>query len=150
MLVPVLNLNLDIRNYQSFTKAFCSLIHDDGMDLEDGAISIEENNYSVALWVIDAETHLNKYEDAVELIKKNKDLEQKLAKVQEEAYQIGTAETLWKDQSKLLRIHKRYNHVILIADIQLLAAASHFPTRLAKCTCLTYATCCYGSTQQKP
>ena len=97
MLVPVLNMNLGVRNYQSFHKAFCSLIHDDGQDLEDEALSIEEDNHGVALQTIDANTHLNKYVDTVELINKNKDLEEKLAKVQEEARQIGTKETLSKD-----------------------------------------------------
>ena len=114
MLVPV---HPGIHNYQSFNKAFCSLIHDDGLALEDGAISIEENDYGVALRIINAKTHLNKYVDTVELINKNKDLEEKLAKVQEEARQIGTKETLSKDQSKLLQLHERYNHVIPIADI---------------------------------
>lgn len=105
MLVPVLNANPGMRNYQSFAKAFCSLIHDDGLNLEDDTMFIEENDHGVALQAVDAETHLNKHGDAVELINKNKDLEHKLAKVQEEARQIGTAETLSKDQSELLRIH---------------------------------------------
>lgn len=150
MLVPVLNVNPGIRNYQSFSKAFCSLIQDDGMDVEDEAISIEEDDHGVALQSINTDSHLNKYVDAVKLINKNQDLEKKLAKVQEEARMIGTSETLSKDQTELLRIHERYNHVISIPDIQILAAAGHFPSRLAKCTRPACATCCYGSAQRKP
>ena len=75
MLIPVLNVNLGICNYQSFNKAFCSLIHDDRLALEDDTISTEENDYGVALRTINAKTHLNKYVDTVELIAKNKDLE---------------------------------------------------------------------------
>ena len=51
------------------------------MDLEDEAISIEENDHHVALQIINTKAHLNKYVNVVELINKNQDLEQKLAKV---------------------------------------------------------------------
>ena len=49
MLVPVLNVNLGICNYELFIKAFCSLIHNNRIVLEDDTISIEENDYAVAL-----------------------------------------------------------------------------------------------------
>ena len=75
MLVPVLNANPVIRNYQSFNKSFCSLIHDDGLAIEEDLISIDVNNSEendgVALSSIDAKTHLSKHIDATELISKD-------------------------------------------------------------------------------
>ena len=68
MLVPVLTINLGIHNYQSFTKAFCLLIHNNGIDLEDEDISIEDNDHGVALQTINTKAHLNKYINTVKLI----------------------------------------------------------------------------------
>ena len=90
-----------------------------------------------------------KHIDTADLISKNKDLELKLSKVQEEAKMIGTADTLSKDQSELLRLHERFNHVIYIPDLQTLAAAGHFPKRSSKCTRPACTSCCYGSAQRK-
>ena len=151
MLVPVLNVNPGIRNYQSFHKAFCSIIHNDGLNIEEDPI-IDSNfieNDGIALSALDPKTHLSKYVDAVELISKNKDLERKLSKVQEEAKLIGTAETLSKDQGELLCLHERFNHVISIVDLQILAAAGHFPKRLSICTCPACASCYYSLAQHK-
>ena len=74
ILFPVLNINPGIRNYQSFHEAFCSLINDDGLDLEEELISIDNNDYlendGVVLRLIGTETHLNKHVDAAELTSK--------------------------------------------------------------------------------
>ena len=59
-----------MRNYQSFTKAFYLLIYNNGIDLEDRDISIEDNDYGVALQTINTKAHLNKYINAVKLINK--------------------------------------------------------------------------------
>jgi len=97
------------------------LIHNNSFNLDDNLILNEDNSDAeykgVALRSIDARTHLNRYIDAAELISKNKNLEQKLSKFWEKAKIIRTAKILSKEQSKLLRLHKRYNHVISIADI---------------------------------
>ena len=104
----------------------------------------------VALRAINHETHVSKYVDAAELIAKNADLEDKLTKIQQEVRHICTKDTLTKDQIELLQIHERFNHVISIADIQLLAAAGHFPKRLSTCTRPACATCYYGKARRKP
>ena len=97
MLAPVLNVNPSVSNYLSFHEAFCSLIHNNGVDTENEVTLIEEDNHGVALRTIDPSTHLNKYVDTVEPINKNKDLEEKLAKVEKKAHQIGTVGTLSKN-----------------------------------------------------
>ena len=58
-------------------------------------------------------------------------------------------DTLLKDQIELLKIHERYNHVISITGIELLAAVGYFPKRLLNCTRLAYAIYCYGATQRR-
>ena len=61
-----------------------------------------------------------------------------------------TKETLDKNQLELLQLHERFNHVISIADLQLLAAAGHFPKRLSTCTSPVCTTCCHGKVRSKP
>ena len=87
------------------------------------------------------------HKDAAETIKHNEDLENKILKAQEEAHRIGTTSTLSKDQLELIKIHERCNHVMSVADIQLLAATGVFPKRLSKHTRLACATCYYGAAQ---
>ena len=84
------------------------------------------------------------------MIKDNKDLEDKLLKVQEEAHQIGTASTLNKDQLELLKINERHNHVVSVAEMQLLTANVIFPKSLSKCTRPACAAYCYCAAQRKP
>ena len=104
----------------------------------------------VALNAIDYEVHVSKYIDAVELIPKNANLEDKLIMIQQKARYICAKDTLNKDQIELLQIHEQSNHIISIADIQLLTAASHFLKRLSKCTRPVCATCYYRKACEKP
>ena len=62
---------------------------------------------------------------------------------------LGTKDALSKDQLEPLRTHEKFNHVVPIADIQLLDAAGHFPKRLSKCTRPACATCCCEAAQKK-
>ena len=49
-----------------------------------------------------------------------------------------------------MHIHKRYDHVISMPEIQVLAAFGHFPKRLSKCARPDFATCCYGLAERNP
>ena len=64
-------------------------------------------------------------------------------KVEESTKRIRTAELLTKDQVELLWLHKKYNHVILIANLQILAIVGRFLKKLAKYIEPAYTTCCY-------
>ena len=86
----------------------------------------DENDEVTGVALLDKDAHLSKCMDSADLIAKNSDLEDKLLKLQEDAKQVCTKETLDKNQLELLQLHERFNHVISIADLQLLAAAGHF------------------------
>ena len=92
---------------------------------------------------------MNKQSNAVELIAKYYDLEDKLLQVQEEAKHIGTTETISKDQLEHLRTHERHNHIASMANVQSLAAAREFISRRSKCARPACDTCCYGAAQLK-
>ena len=85
MLIPVLNINPGIKNFQSFNVAFSNVIQNEGLsndklidfDLESDWEGIE----GMVLRTIDSETHLNKHVDAAELISKNENIENKLFKI---------------------------------------------------------------------
>ena len=57
------------------------LIYDNRVDVENEVTLVEEDNHRVAFRTIVCSARLNKCIDVVELINKNKDLEEKLAKV---------------------------------------------------------------------
>ena len=92
---------------------------------------------------------LKKYADAPKLTSKNEDLENRLFQIQKKAKLLGTKDTLSKDQIKLLHIHERNNHIISIADIQILVAVGYFSRHLSKCTRPACTTYCYRAAQRK-
>ena len=102
MLVPVLNVNPGVKNFQSFNVAFNNIIQDEVFFDDDLILAhdanVDQEMEGVALNAIDPNTHLTKYEDAVELVSKNADLEDKLMKLQKEFKLIGTKDVLSKDQ----------------------------------------------------
>ena len=55
-----------------------------------------------------------------------------------------------KDQQYLIRFYDRKNHVMPVADTQLLAATGILPKNLSECAKLAYALWCYESAQWKP
>ena len=110
----------------------------------------DEDDEVTGVALLDKNANLSKYMDAADLIATNADLEDKLLKLQEDAKQTCTKETLDKNQLELLQLHERFNHVISIADLQLLAAAGHFPKQLSTCTRPACVTCCYGKARRKP
>lgn len=137
MLVPILTVNLGIKNYRSFSTAFCSITQKepDFQCLPED--HIENSTYEDGhhcLRSIDARRHLSACKDAAETIKHNEDLENKLLKVQEEARRIGTASTFNKDQLELVKNCEGHNYATSVADMQLLAATGIFSKRLSKCT----------------
>ena len=86
MLVPVLTVNLGIKNYQSFSTAFCSAIQKvpDFQCLPEYYIdnsTSEDGHEGVFLRSIGTERHLSACKDAAEIMKHNEDLENKLQKV---------------------------------------------------------------------
>ena len=147
MLVPVLNVNPGICNYEDFSASFCTVIQDD-LDEPNPQMTLNydelQSNEGVALNLTDSCKCLHAMLDTEKLIKKNDDLELKLLNLSKDLNLMRTSSTLSNDQAELLRIHERYNHVLSIADIQLLAASGKFPSRLSKCTRPVCATCCYG------
>ena len=154
MVVPVLNVNPEIKKKQLCNVA-CNGMMQNEETLSDDVLRIDylescHNDDGVALNPIDPKNRLNNFIDTLDFMSKNADLEEKLLKIQKEAILTGTSETLNKDQQELLRIHERHNHVILILDIQALAAASHFPKTLSKCARPDCATCYYGAAERKP
>ena len=153
MLVPVLNVNLGIKNFESFNVAFHNVIQGDAL-LSDDLFTFDTDEddeiTGVALRSIDEKAHLSKYLDAADIIAKNADLEDKLLQIQQDVKQICTKDTLDRNQRELLQLHECFNHVISITDLQLLAAAGHFPKRLSTCTRPACATCCYGKARKKP
>ena len=112
-------MNPGICNYQSFNKAFCSILSDNSLTIEDDLISINDSNSvkndSISLSLINTKHYLSKKVNATELISRNKDLEQKLSKVQEEANLIR--KILSKDQSKLLYLYEHFSYAISILDL---------------------------------
>ena len=87
ILVPVSNVNPGIRKHQAFTKAFYSVIHDEGRYLEEDLLGINyqlDTNEGASLRSIDSDTYLRKHIDAAEKIQKNLDFEDKLTQVREE------------------------------------------------------------------
>ena len=71
MLGPVLNVNPRISNYQEFTKAFWSVIHDEGRYLDDDLLGINDQldtNEGIALRSIDLNTYLRKHVDTAEIM----------------------------------------------------------------------------------
>ena len=145
MLVPVLNINPGIRNFQSFHVAFQNVIQDENNILSDDILmdEIDDEINGVALNTINQEVHVSKYADTAVLIAQNADLEDKLTTIQKEAKYICRKDTLNQDQLELLQLYEQFNHVISIADIQLLVAAGHFLKYLSKCVRPAYATCYY-------
>ena len=71
-----------------------------------------DTNEGVALRWIDSDAHLSKCVDTAEIIQKNLDLEDKLTQVREEAKRIGISDSLNKDQTELLRLNERCDHII--------------------------------------
>ena len=66
---------------------------------------------------VDTETRINRLLKAEELIKENKDIENKLETLKQDVKKISTASALYRDQLELIRIHEQHNRVISIADI---------------------------------
>ena len=75
ILVPVLNINPDMKNIEQFNKAFCSTIKDDGynspltinMSVDDE--DVPNDIGGVAPRSINHNNHLSKHTEATELIK---------------------------------------------------------------------------------
>lgn len=85
MLVPVLNVNPGIKNFESFNVAFHNVIQGDAL-LSDDLFTFDTDEddeiTGVALRSIDEKAHLSKYLDAADIIAKNADLEDKLLRIQ--------------------------------------------------------------------
>ena len=78
ILVPVLNVNPGNKHFQSFNVAFNNVIQDEELSHDEFVDFNPELDWEgIALRSIDPNTHLNKYVDAVELVSKNADLEDK-------------------------------------------------------------------------
>ena len=106
--MPVINVNPGIRNYQSLSKAFCSIINDEGSYLDEILLDINdrlEANEGVAMRSIDTNTHLKSYVYTSESIKSNLYLEEKFNKVRKEDKRFRTSDTLSKDQTELIGPH---------------------------------------------
>ena len=109
MVMLVVNMNTGIKNFEYFNAVFGNMIQNEVL-LSDDMLEIEEENdkfSEVVLRAIDSETHLTKYTDAKEFIKKKYELENKLTKIQKESKCVGTIESLRKDQIELLRMYEQ-------------------------------------------
>ena len=102
MLVPVLNVNPGIRNWQDFSDSFCAVIQNDPNEPNSHlALDYDElqSNDGVAFKSTDSSKCLNGLLDAERLIKKNDYLELKLLNLSKDLKLMSTTSTLSNDQT---------------------------------------------------
>ena len=145
-MVPVMKVNEGLHSHETFKTAFCTIIQE---QLDEEPDPIQDNtasNDKVAFRSIDnTDDHRNLLKAATK-IAKNKDMHVSIEDINQEFHK---PHSLSKAQRELLSIHNKLNHEVPIKDMKLLAAAGHFPKRLASCDRPQCCECHFGKARKK-
>ena len=146
-MVPVMKVNEELKSYESFKSAFCSIIQEqpdrESKIVQDNIVP----NDKVAFRSIEDTSDRSNLIKAATKIAKNKDIHVSIEDVQSK--DSHKPHSLSKNQRELLSIHNRLNHEVSIKDTQLLAAAGYFPKRLATCSRPQCCECHFGKAHRK-